>query len=82
MVEVVEIDGSGRIYLPARIRRQIRERRFLVRVEEGRIILVPVRSAVERYYGIAGPAAYTSAEEIDEAVEREARRILAGEGLR
>ncbi len=77
MVEVVEVDGSGRIYLPASIRRLFRERRFLVRVEEGRIILVPVKPAIEKYYGVAGPAAYTT----DEAVERETRRILR-EGVR
>jgi len=76
MVEVVEVDANGRIYLPASVRRIIPWRRFIVRVEGDRIVLTPVRPAVEKYYGVAGRAKYTTAEEIDEAVESEARRIL------
>jgi len=76
MVEVVEVDANGRIYLPASVRRTIPWRRFIVRVEGDRIVLTPVRPAVEKYYGVAGKPAYTTAEEIDEAVERETRRTL------
>ncbi|MEM0377568.1 MAG: AbrB/MazE/SpoVT family DNA-binding domain-containing protein [Thermofilum sp.] len=76
MVEVVEIDASGRIYLPASVRRNIPWRRFIVRVEGDRVVLTPVRPAVEKYYGVAGNPAYMTAEEIDEAVERETKRTL------
>lgn len=76
MVEVVEVDGNGRVYLPASVRRAVPWRRFAVLVEGDRIVLVPVRPAIERYYGVAGRPAYTAAREIDEAVERETRRVL------
>jgi len=76
MVEVVEIDAGGRIYLPASVRRAVPFKRFIVRVEGERIVLVPIKPAVEKYYGIAKPAAYNTAEEIDEAVIRETEGLL------
>ena len=77
MSEIVEVDSSGRIYLPAKIRRVLPWRRFLLRVEGDLIILIPFKPAIEKYYGIAGPAAYSSPEEIDEAVKHETQRILS-----
>lgn len=68
MVDVVEIDDQGRIYMPARLRSKLRYTRFRVRLESGRLVLVPVKPAVEKHYGMAGPAKHTSPEEIDEAV--------------
>lgn len=47
-----------------------------MQVEGDRIVLTPVKPAVEKYYGIAGRAKYKTAQEIDEAVERETKRIL------
>ncbi len=71
MNEVVEIDGSGRIYLPANIRRAIPTKKFLLRVEGERIVLIPLKPTVEKYYGIAKPAIYKNAEEIDQAVKHD-----------
>ncbi|MEM1509200.1 MAG: hypothetical protein QXY49_00650 [Thermofilaceae archaeon] len=76
MVEIVEIDGSGRIYLPTSVRRLLQWKRFAVYVEGERIVLVPVKPVIERYYGIAKPSVYRTAREIDEAVERETKRVL------
>lgn len=76
MVEVVEVDGSGRVYLPASVRRRLPWRRFAVYVEGERVVLVPVKPVIEKYYGVAKPGAYRTAEEIDEAVERETRKLL------
>ncbi|AFA38527.1 looped-hinge helix DNA binding domain, AbrB family [Pyrobaculum oguniense TE7] len=72
-VEIVEVDGSGRIYLPAEIRRRIGARRFRVRVVEGGILLEPVDD-VDRYYGKFGPAKYRTLEEIEGAV-RDASQV-------
>jgi len=67
-VEVVEIDGSGRIYIPAEIRRRVKARRFRLRVVEGGILLEPIDD-VDVYYGKFGPARYSTVEEIEKAVE-------------
>ena len=72
-VEIVEIDGSGRIYLPAEIRRGVGARRFRVRVVEGGILPEPVDD-VDKYYGKFGPPRYRSLEEIEEAV-RDASQV-------
>ena len=67
-MEVVEIDGSGRIYIPAEIRRRVKARRFRLRVVEGGILLEPIDD-VDVYYGKFGPARYSTVEEIEKAVE-------------
>jgi len=71
---VVEVDSEGRVYLPASVRRAVPFKRFIVRVEGERIVLVPVK--VGEHYGAAKPAAYDTAEQIDEAVVRETERVL------
>lgn len=72
-MEIVEIDGSGRIYLPADIRRRIGARRFKVRIVEGGILLEPVDD-VDKYYGRFGPPRYKTLEEVEEAV-RDASQV-------
>ncbi|MEM1598141.1 MAG: AbrB family transcriptional regulator [Pyrobaculum sp.] len=67
-MEIVEIDGNGRIYLPAHIRRKIKARRFKVEVVEGAILLKPV-DAVDEYYGKFGPPKFTTLDEIEAALE-------------
>jgi hypothetical protein len=37
---------------------------------------------VDRYYGIAAPARFTSPEEIDDAAKAETEKLLRREGLR
>ncbi len=76
MSVIVEIDSQGRVYIPASVRRRIRHRRFRVEVEGEAIVLRPVRPVIDKYYGIAGPAKYGSAEEVDEAVEEESRKAV------
>jgi len=39
---VVELDGKGRILIPAETRKAIKSRRFELRVEEGHIELLPM----------------------------------------
>jgi len=75
-MEVVEIDGSGRLYIPASIRRRLPWKRFKIEVEGDRLILIPVKPAVDKYYGIAAPARFTSPEEIDDAAAVETERLL------
>jgi AbrB family looped-hinge helix DNA binding protein len=41
-VEIVEIDSSGRIYIPAEIRRRIKAKRFKLRLVEDGILLEPI----------------------------------------
>jgi bifunctional DNA-binding transcriptional regulator/antitoxin component of YhaV-PrlF toxin-antitoxin module len=64
-VEIVEIDGSGRIYIPAEIRRRVKARRFRLKVTEGGILLEPIDD-VDVYYGRFGPA---NVDEIERALE-------------
>uniref|UniRef100_A0A7J3X4Q0 AbrB family transcriptional regulator n=1 Tax=Thermofilum pendens TaxID=2269 RepID=A0A7J3X4Q0_THEPE len=75
-MEVVEIDGSGRLYIPASIRRRVPWRRFRVEVEGDRLVLIPVKPAVDKYYGVAAPARLTTPEEIDDAVKAETEKLL------
>jgi len=75
-MEIVEIDPSGRLYIPASVRRRVPWRRFRVEVEGDRIVLIPVKPAVDKYYGIASPAKYTSPEEIDDAIRAETEELL------
>jgi bifunctional DNA-binding transcriptional regulator/antitoxin component of YhaV-PrlF toxin-antitoxin module len=67
-VEIVEIDGSGRIYIPAEIRRRVKARRFRLKVTESGILLEPIDD-VDVYYGKFGPARYSTVEEIERALE-------------
>jgi AbrB family looped-hinge helix DNA binding protein len=67
-VEIVEIDSSGRIYIPAEIRRRIKAKRFKLRLVEDGILLEPIDD-VDVYYGKFGPARYSTVEEIERAVE-------------
>jgi bifunctional DNA-binding transcriptional regulator/antitoxin component of YhaV-PrlF toxin-antitoxin module len=67
-VEIVEIDGSGRIYIPAEIRRRVKARRFRLKVTESNILLEPIDD-VDVYYGKFGPARYSTVEEIERALE-------------
>jgi len=64
-VEIVEIDGTGRIYIPAEIRRRIKAKRFKLRLVEGGILLEPIDD-IDIYYGRFGPA---NVEEIERALE-------------
>ena len=76
MMEIVEIDSSGRLYIPASVRRRIPWRRFRIEVEGDRLVLIPVRPAVDKYYGIAAPTRFTSPEEIDDAATLETEKLL------
>jgi len=67
-VEIVEVDGSGRIYLPAEIRRRIRARRFRVKIVEEGILLEPLDD-VDKYYGKFGPPRYKTLEEIEDTLK-------------
>jgi bifunctional DNA-binding transcriptional regulator/antitoxin component of YhaV-PrlF toxin-antitoxin module len=67
-VEIVEIDGTGRIYIPAEIRRRIKAKRFKLRLVEGGILLEPIDD-IDIYYGRFGPAKYSTVEEIERALE-------------
>jgi AbrB family looped-hinge helix DNA binding protein len=64
-VEIVEIDSSGRIYIPAKIRRRIKTKRFKLRLVEDGILLEPIDD-IDIYYGRFGPA---NVEEIERALE-------------
>ncbi|MCX8137557.1 AbrB/MazE/SpoVT family DNA-binding domain-containing protein [Pyrobaculum aerophilum] len=66
-MEIVEVDGSGRIYLPAEIRKRIGARRFRVKIVDNGILLEPVDD-VDKYYGKFGPPRYKSLEDIEEAI--------------
>lgn len=76
MAQVVEIDAQGRIYIPASIRSTLRYTKFRIIVDGERIILVPLKPCIDKYYGIAGLPRYTKPEEIDEAVRDETERTL------
>jgi bifunctional DNA-binding transcriptional regulator/antitoxin component of YhaV-PrlF toxin-antitoxin module len=67
-VEIVEIDGTGRIYIPAEIRKRIKAKRFKLRLVEGGILLEPIDD-IDIYYGRFGPAKYSTVEEIERALE-------------
>ncbi|WP_460024447.1 AbrB family transcriptional regulator [Infirmifilum sp. SLHALR2] len=74
MAIVVEVNSKGRVYLPVSVRRAVPFKRFIVRVEGERIVLVPIK--VGEHYGAAKPAAYDTAEQIDGAAVRETERVL------
>jgi len=43
------MDGQGRIYLPASLRRKIKGDRFIVEVKENTVILRPFQPSVEKF---------------------------------
>jgi len=59
------MDSSGRIYIPAEIRRRIKAKRFKLRLVKGGILLEPIND-IDIYYGRFGPA---NMEEIERALE-------------
>jgi len=79
MSEVVEIDAQGRIYLPASIRASLQYTKFRVIVDGEKLVLIPFKPSIDKYYGIAGRPRYTRPEEIDEAVRRETEEALREE---
>lgn len=72
-MEIVEIDGSGRVYIPAHVRKKFRSRKFRLLVVEGGILLQPLEE-VEELYGAFKPARYKTLEEIEEAL-RDAAQV-------
>ncbi|BDC17331.1 AbrB/MazE/SpoVT family DNA-binding domain-containing protein [Acidianus sp. HS-5] len=48
----ITVDERGRITIPKEVREQIKVRKFRLKVEQGKIILKPVSSNPEKYYGI------------------------------
>ncbi len=64
-MEIVEIDSSGRIYIPAKIRRRIKAKRFKLKLVKDGILLEPIDD-IDIYYGRFGPA---NVEEIERALE-------------
>jgi len=75
-VEVVEIDGQGRIYLPSHVRSKLKHTKFKIRIQGDTLILTPVKPNIDKYYGIAGEAQYTKPNEIDEAIKHETKKIV------
>jgi bifunctional DNA-binding transcriptional regulator/antitoxin component of YhaV-PrlF toxin-antitoxin module len=75
-MEIVEIDGSGRVYIPANVRRRVPWRRFKIEVEGDRIVLIPVELAVDKYYGLVAPAKFMSPEEIDDVAKAETEKLF------
>ena len=73
---MVEIDAQGRIYLPSKVRSRLKCTRFRVILKGDRIVLIPVRPNIEKYYGIAGKSGYRAPEEIDGAVRHETEKVL------
>ncbi|MCD6369326.1 MAG: AbrB/MazE/SpoVT family DNA-binding domain-containing protein [Thermoproteales archaeon] len=54
-MEVVRIDEKGRILLPKRIRDALgikAKQQFRISVVDDKIVLVPLKSTADRYYGI------------------------------
>jgi len=75
-MKIVEIDRSGRFYIPSDVRRRVPWRRFKIEVEGDRIVLIPVELAVDKYYGLVAPPKYTSPEEIDDAAKAETEKLF------
>ncbi len=75
-MEVVEIDDQGRFCLPPNIRSKLSYTKFRVVLEGDRVVLIPVKPNIEKYYGIAR-SKYGL--EVDEAVRHETEKILKKE---
>jgi len=55
VVEIVRVDGKGRVLIPKRVREAlgiVAGSRLRVKVVDGRIVLEPVGSVAEKYYGV------------------------------
>lgn len=44
MADIVRMDRQGRILIPAKIRKRLRSRLFLIEIEDGKIVLKPLES--------------------------------------
>jgi bifunctional DNA-binding transcriptional regulator/antitoxin component of YhaV-PrlF toxin-antitoxin module len=75
-MKILEIDGSGRLYIPSDVRRRVPWRRFKIEVKRDRIVLIPVELAVDKYYGFVAPAKFTSPEEIHKVVKVETEKFF------
>lgn len=54
-MEVVRVDGKGRVLIPKRVREAlgiVAGSRLRVRVVDGRIVLEPVGSVADRFFGV------------------------------
>ncbi len=74
--ETVEMDEKGRVHIPANVRREVKARRFTLSLEEGRILMDPVKSPAlvkGKYEGLLK----VTMEELD----LPDRRSGAGEGV-
>ncbi len=68
-IVMVVMDNKGRVRIPASLRREVKARRFTVSLEEGRIVMKPVKSpdsVREKYMGILK----VPLEELEQAQER------------
>jgi len=77
-MDVVTLDAKGRVTIPRRIREMLRGvKRFKVSYRDGRIVLEPLGSAADRFYGAFRPARRVPRDidrVIGEAVEEAWRR--------
>jgi DNA-binding transcriptional regulator/RsmH inhibitor MraZ len=65
----VEIDEKGRVHIPATVRREVKVRRFTLSLEEGRILMEPVKSPAlvkGKYEGLLK----VTLDELEDAQER------------
>lgn len=67
------MDGNGRIYIPAHIRRRIKARRFKVEIVDGALLLKPI-DVIDEYYGKFGPPRLIALDEIEAAL-RDAAQV-------
>jgi len=81
MMEVVEMDGQGRIYIPSEVRAKLAYTKFRLIIDGDKMILIPLKPSIEKFYGIAGKPQYSTPEEVDEAVKRETEKIARKEVL-
>ncbi len=65
----VEVDDKGRVHIPAVVRRELKARRFKLSVEDGMILMEPVK-APETVRGKYRGLVKVSMEELEEAQER------------
>ncbi|MEM2791262.1 MAG: AbrB/MazE/SpoVT family DNA-binding domain-containing protein [Thermofilaceae archaeon] len=74
-METAKVDGKGRVVIPKRIREKagIREgSRVRVRAEGGRIVIEPLESIADKYFGVFEIAAWP--EDMDELITEAVRR--------
>ena len=64
----MEVDSKGRVLLPSKIRRQVKARRFTLKVSKGKIVLGPLpdpESVIGKHKGLLK----VGLEELEEAQE-------------